>query len=109
MNAINSTVGGLIITDLNGTVRFANPSFCRMLDYSLGDISDMNAADLFSTTEIRTFSDVVAIVDISKDDTQEFAVENKEGERCENLFMITRSLVSATIDRFLPGNCQAIR
>ena len=78
MDAINSTVGGLIITDLNGTVRFANPSFCRMFDYALDDIIGKNAADLFSTKEIRTFSDVVAILDISKDDTQEFVVKSKE-------------------------------
>jgi len=80
IDAINSTVGGLIIADLNGIVRFANPSFCKMFDYSRDDIVDMNAADLFATTEIRTFSDVVAIIDISKDDTQEFVVENKAGK-----------------------------
>ena len=65
--------------DLNGTIRFANPSFCRMFDYSHDDITGKNAADLFSTKEIRTFSDVVAIIDISKDDTQEFIVENRDG------------------------------
>lgn len=79
IDAINSTVGGLIITGLNGTIRFANPSFCKMFDSSHDDIIGMNAADLFSTKEVRTFSDVVAMVDISKDDTQEFVVENKEG------------------------------
>lgn len=81
VDAINSTLSGIIITDLNGAVRFANPSFCSMLDYSHDDIVGMNAADVFSTKEIRTFSDVVAIVDISKDDSQEFAVESKEGRR----------------------------
>lgn len=81
VDAINSTLSGLIITDLNGAVRFANPSFCSMLDYSHDDIVGMNAADVFSTKEIRTFSDVVAIVDISKDDSQEFVVESKEGRR----------------------------
>jgi PAS domain S-box-containing protein len=81
IDAINSTVGGLIITDLDGIVRFANPSFCRMFDYSHDDIIEKNAADLFSTKEIRNFSDVVAIVDISKDGTQEFVVKNKAGRR----------------------------
>lgn len=81
VDAINSTLSGIIITDLNGAVRFANPSFCSMLDYSHDDIVGMNAADVFSTKEIRTFSDVVAIVDISKDDSQEFVVESKEGRR----------------------------
>ena len=79
IDAINSTVSGLIITDLNGDVRFANPSFCKMFDYSHDDIISKNAAELFSTKEVRTFSDVVAIVDISKNDSQEFVVESKEG------------------------------
>jgi len=79
VDAINSTISGLIITDLNGAIRFANPSFCSMFDYSHDDIIEMNAADVFSTKEIRTFADVVAIVDISKDDSQEFVVESKEG------------------------------
>jgi PAS domain S-box-containing protein len=81
IDAINSTVGGLIITDLNGTVRFVNPSFCRMFDYAHGDIVGKNATDLFFTKEVRTFSDVVAIVDISKDESQEFVVKNKGGRR----------------------------
>jgi hypothetical protein len=34
---------------------------------------------LFSTKEVRTFSDVVAIVDISRNDSQEFIVKSKEG------------------------------
>jgi PAS domain S-box-containing protein len=80
IDAINSTVSGLIITDLSGTIRFANPSFCRMFDFTHDDIIGTNAADLFSTKEIRTFSDVIAIVDISQDDSQEFVVENKEGK-----------------------------
>jgi PAS domain S-box-containing protein len=79
MDAINSTVGGLIITDLNGNIRFANPSFCKMFDYDHDDIMGMNAAEIFCTREIRSFSDVVAIVDVSKNDSQEFVVENKEG------------------------------
>ena len=79
IDAINSTVSGLIITDLNGNIRFANPSFCKMFDYSHDDIIAMNAAELFSTKEVRTFSDVVAIVDIGKNDSQEFVVESKEG------------------------------
>jgi len=79
IDAINSTVGGLIITDLNGAIRFANPSFCKMFDYYHDDILGKNAADLFATKEVRNFSDVVTIVDISQDASQEFVVESKEG------------------------------
>jgi len=79
LDAINSTVGGLIITDTNGFIRFVNPSLCKMFDYSPTNIIDKNAAELFYTKEVRTFSDVISIIDISKDDTEEFVVKSKDG------------------------------
>lgn len=79
-DAINSSVGGLIITDLGGIIRFANPSFCKMFDYLSTEIIGKNAAELFSTKEVRTFADVISIVDISRDDTEEFIVEKNDGE-----------------------------
>jgi PAS domain S-box-containing protein len=79
IDTINSAIGGIIITDLNGAITFANQSFCKMFDNSNDNMIGMNAADLFSTKEVRTFSDVLAIVDIGKDDTQEFVVKSKEG------------------------------
>ncbi|MBN1662522.1 MAG: PAS domain S-box protein [Deltaproteobacteria bacterium] len=79
IDAINSTVGGLIITELNGIIRFANPSFHKMFGYSVDDIIGKNAAELFSTREVRKFSDVIALIDISKDETEEFIVESSDG------------------------------
>jgi PAS domain-containing protein len=79
-DAINSSVGGLIITDLGGIIRFANPSFCKMFDYLSTEIIGKNAAELFSTKEVRTFADVISIVDISRDDTEEFVVEKNDGK-----------------------------
>ena len=35
VDAVNSSIGGMIITGLNGTIRYANPSFCKMFDYSI--------------------------------------------------------------------------
>jgi PAS domain S-box-containing protein len=52
-----------------------------MFDYAQEDIIGQNAAYLLSTKEIQSFSDVVVIVDISKDDTQEFVVKDKAGRR----------------------------
>ena len=75
VDALNSGVGGMIITDLNNIIHYANPSFCRMFDYTADEISGVNAADLFSTKEVRTFADVISIVDISRDKTEEFIVE----------------------------------
>ena len=78
-DAINSSIGGMIITNREGIIRFANPSFCKMFNYTSTNIIGKNAAELFSTEEVRQFSDVISIIDISRDDTEEFVVESKDG------------------------------
>lgn len=78
-DAINSIIGGMIITDQDGIIRFANPSFCKMFNYSFADIVGKQAVELFSTNEVKKFSDVLSIVDISKEDAEEFVVKNKDG------------------------------
>ena len=80
IDAINSTAGGVIITDLNGVVRYVNPAFCRMFQYSHQEIIGKNAVQLFSTREVRSFSDVLSIIDISKDDVEEFIVQDRDGK-----------------------------
>jgi PAS domain S-box-containing protein len=80
LDAINSSVGGLIITDLDGKIQFANQAFCRLFGYLMEEIKGLNAADLFSTKEVRTLSDAIKIIDISNESTEEFSVETKSGE-----------------------------
>lgn len=79
IDAINSSISGMIVTDLTGIIRYANPSFCRMFEYSADEVIGKDAAGLFSSTEIRTFSDVIAISDMSQDFSQEFVVERNTG------------------------------
>ncbi len=79
LDAVNSSAAGLIITALDGTIRFANPAFCRMFEYPLSETTGKNAAELFSARKIRKFSDVIAMLDLSKNDTEEFVVETKDG------------------------------
>ena len=62
VDAINSSVGGMIITDREGIIRFVNPSFCKMFDYVSTEIVGKNAAELFSTKEVRKFSDVITLL-----------------------------------------------
>lgn len=81
VDAVNSSVGGMIITDVEGLILFVNSSFCKMFDYKSNEILKKNAADLFSTKEVRTFTDVISIIDISKNDTEEFVVQDKEGNK----------------------------
>ena len=91
-DALNSVISGVIITDLNGIICFANPSFCKMFDYLQKDIIGKNAAELFTTKEVRNFSDVVSIIDISKDFTEEFIVQKSDGSN----FMVEVSASNVT-------------
>ena len=52
-----------------------------MFDYSYDEIIGKNAASLFATREVRSLSDVIAMIDISKENTEEFIVERRDGSR----------------------------
>ncbi len=94
LDAVNSSISGLIVTDLTGKIRYANPSFCRIFDYDLGEVMEKNAAELFSTGEIRTFSDVISIMNNSQENSLEFKVEDKNGNN--RIVEITASNVSTS-------------
>jgi PAS domain S-box-containing protein len=79
VEAVNSSIGGIIITDLEGSIRFANPAFCKMFDYELDEVIGKNAAELFSDGNIEKLVDVLSIVDTKINRTEEFIVENKDG------------------------------
>lgn len=81
IDAVNSSVAGLIITDLDGKIRFANTVFCKMFEYSIAQIMGKQAMDLFAGKEIRNFADLITIIDISKDDTVELTVKSSENRK----------------------------
>lgn len=79
-DSINSTVGGIVITDLEGYIVFINPAFMRMFEYDAREeVLGKNAADLFATGEIRRFSDVQQITHNTEATTKEFIVQSKNG------------------------------
>ncbi|MGD9287203.1 MAG: PAS domain S-box protein [Desulfobacterales bacterium] len=79
VDAVNSSVSGIIITDLEGNIRFANPAFCKMFDYEIIDVMGKNAAELFSDRKIIQFVDVLSIIDSNRNRTKEFIVNKKDG------------------------------
>lgn len=99
IDAVNSSINGLIITDLKGIIRFANPAFCKMFEYSSEEILGEDAANLFTTKTIRLFSDVMAIIDLSQGNTGEFAVENKDGGT--HIVEVTASNVTSSSGRLV--------
>ncbi len=78
-DVLNSVISGVIITDLEGGICFANPSFCKMFDYIQEDIVGENAVELFTTKEVRKLTDVISIIDVSRDETEEFIVQKSDG------------------------------
>jgi PAS domain S-box-containing protein len=81
IDAVNSMVGGLIITDLEGKIRFANAAFCRMFDYAPAQAMGKYAMDLFAGKEIRNFADLITFIDISKDYSIELTVKSGENRK----------------------------
>jgi PAS domain S-box-containing protein len=98
VEAVNSSIGGIIITDLEGSIRFANPAFCKMFDYELDEVIGKNAAELFSDGNIEKLVDVLSIIDTKINRTEEFIVENKD---CISFFVevSASSVTSASGER----------
>jgi PAS domain S-box-containing protein len=92
-DAVDSTVGGIIIANNDGQITYVNPSFLRMFEYTeKSQIIGKDAAELFRGEEIRTFTDVQAIVDLTSGATEEFSVQTEDGR----LFIVEVSCSNVT-------------
>lgn len=81
-DAIDSAVGGMIITDLAGRITYVNPAFLRMFEYSeKEEVLGNDAADFFACKEVKSLSDVRAIIDLTQAATEEFTVLRKDGTK----------------------------
>ena len=79
-DALNSSVCGVIITDLNGCIRYVNNSFLRLCVYGgKADIYGKNIADLFASDKVGTFARVKAIIDGASGQAEEFKVLCRNG------------------------------
>ena len=77
--AIESSINGIIITDMKGEITYVNPSFLEMFEYeNEEEVLGSKAADLFVTDEVQRFSDVEIIIDSTKGETEEFKVFHKD-------------------------------
>jgi len=79
-DALNSSVSGVIIADLDGNIRYVNNTFLRLFEYGgKADVYGKNAADLFASKKVKIFADVKAIIDRSSGETEEFEVLRPDG------------------------------
>ena len=79
-DALNSSVNGVIITNLEGRITYVNPSFLRIFGYrDKAEVLGRNAADLFSGKEVKRFADVKAIIDETRGESEEFIAQGRDG------------------------------
>ena len=80
-DALNSATSGIVITDLDFCIRFANPACLRMFNYdTLSDIIGMNASGLFSAEKDRKFSGIRMVVQQYREQTQDLIVQCSDGK-----------------------------
>jgi PAS domain S-box-containing protein len=79
-DALNSTASGIIITDSDLRIRFANPACLHMFKFDrLDDIVGIKAVDLFSAQKVKELADVKLVVQQSMGPTQELSVQCADG------------------------------
>ena len=79
-DALNSTTSGIIITDADQRVRFANPACLRLFGYDAPhDIIGQNAAALFSAEKFKQFGGAKLSLQQSLGQTQELSVQCADG------------------------------
>lgn len=78
-DAIESSINGIVITNLKGEINYVNPSFLDMFEYNNEEeVLGMKAVDLFVSDKVKKFSDVEAIIDSKRGETEEFKVLQKD-------------------------------
>jgi PAS domain S-box-containing protein len=81
-DAIDSTVGGVLIANLEGKISYVNPSFMKMFEYSdKQDVLGNDVADLFASRDIKSLADVTSMIDLTKGQTGEFIVVRSDSKR----------------------------
>ncbi len=78
--ALNSAASGVIITDKKGSIKYANPAFLSMFGHeSEKDVVGKYSTELLAIQGGHRFSDIEAIIDKSKGDTEEVQALHKDG------------------------------
>ena len=79
-DALNSSMSGVIITNLDARIKYVNAAFLRMFEYEdKAAVLGENAAALFAAGTVKKFSDVKAIIDEKEGETEEFTAQRRDG------------------------------
>jgi len=79
-DALNSWASGVIITDRDGKITYANLSFLRVFGYrNKADVLFRNATDLFTREEVKNFFNVKEVIGEARGKTEEFFARHRDG------------------------------
>jgi PAS domain S-box-containing protein len=79
-SALDSAASGVIVTDEKGSVKYANTALLKMFEYeSRKEIIGKHVTELLAVQGDHRFSDIKAIIDKAKGDTEEFKALRKDG------------------------------
>ncbi|MBC8553491.1 MAG: PAS domain S-box protein [Candidatus Brocadiales bacterium] len=82
VDAIESNISGIIITDRKGIIKYVNTSFLRMFEFiDKIEVLGHNVANFFASKEIKKFSDIHSIIDAVDGETEEFLALHKDGTK----------------------------
>jgi PAS domain S-box-containing protein len=82
-DVLDSAVSGIIVTDNEGIIQYANPAFLKIFKYDKPEeIIGQNAAGLFVSDSIKEFADVRCIVEAGEGQIGEAVTEYKDGTKC---------------------------
>jgi PAS domain S-box-containing protein len=82
-DVLDSAASGIIVTDNEGVIQYANPCFLKIFKYDkLGEIKGQNAASLFVSDRVKEFADVRCVAEVGNDHIGEAVVEYKDGTKC---------------------------
>jgi len=79
-SALDHAASGVIITDKKGIIKYANSALFRMFECeSRKEVIEKPVTELLATQGGHRFSDIRAIIDTAKGDTEEFKALRKDG------------------------------
>lgn len=79
--AIDSASNAILITDLDGSVTYANPAFLKLFEYTRNaEIRGENIFQLLDFDKVNELRDIKEIKDISTEESVEFLLEKKSGK-----------------------------
>lgn len=79
-DALKSSISGIAIMDLDGIIKWINPSFMQMFGASdESQLIDRRLSNLFTSHHIHEIEDIKSSIDKGMKKTAEFEIKNEEG------------------------------